>query len=264
MINILLIDDNKELLSRLQGELEKESNINVIGTAFDGKDAFRKIIELKPTLIIMDTIMPYMDGLAILEKLNSEGYVLPKVIMLSSISNDKIVTKAMSLGVDYFMVKPFDIKIVISRVNELAEYSSDNYSLPEVAITTTHPTSTFNSISQDVETEITRTIREVGIPAHIKGYTYVREAITMVIEDPELLGAVTKELYPNIARKHNSTASRVERAIRHSIEVACSRGNSDFINRLFGHTIDANKGKPTNSEFIAIIADKIRLKMKAA
>lgn len=262
MINILLIDDNKELVLRLKEELEKETNINVIGTAFDGKDAFRKIIDLKPNLIIIDTVMPYMDGLAVLEKLILEGHALPKVIMLSSISNDKIVNKAMSLGVDYFMAKPFDIEIVISRINELAEDSSHSHSLTEVAVTTTSPTFESTIVPKDLESEITQIIREVGIPAHIKGYSYARDAISMITEDPELLGAVTKELYPNIAQKYNTTASRVERAIRHSIEVAWSRGNSQFIDQLFGHTINSNKGKPTNSEFIAIIADKLRLKMK--
>lgn len=263
MINILLIDDNKELVLRLKGTLEKETNINIIGIAFDGKDAFEKIIELKPNLIIMDTVMPFMDGLAVLEKLNLEGYQIPKVIMLSSISNDKIVNKAISLGVDYFMAKPFDVNVLISRINELSEDFKYSYSLPEIAVTNINPTIESSiTESKDLESEITNIIREVGIPAHIKGYNFARDAITMVIEDQELLGAVTKELYPNIAKKYNTTASRVERAIRHSIEVAWSRGNALFIEQLFGHTINANKGKPTNSEFIAIIADKLRLKMK--
>lgn len=263
MSNILLIDDNKDLILKLKEELEKNSIFKVVGTAFDGKDALNKIIELQPDIIIIDNIMPYLDGLSVLEKLANITEYQPKVIMLSAISNNLIIQKAMTLGIDYFMIKPFDINTLISRVKELS-LETINYYMPnsEIAITSTDILLNQDNSSFTIEEQITNIIKELGIPAHVKGYFYVREAITMVVNNTELINAVTKELYPNIAKKYNTTGSRVERAIRHSIEVAWTRGNSNFINKLFGYNINLKNGKPTNSEFIATISDKLRLNSK--
>lgn len=212
--------------------------------------------------------MPHLDGLGVLEKLNNMKLEkMPRVIILSAVGQDKITQQAITLGADYYVVKPFDMDIFTKRIREMFS-SNTNKNLSNTSRYQSHDSSVHSSISSnepvDLETEITSIIHEIGVPAHIKGYMYLREAITMVVNDMELLSAVTKELYPSIAKKYNTTASRVERAIRHAIEVAWGRGQIDAINKLFGYTIHNDKGKPTNSEFIAIIADKLRLKNKVS
>ena len=185
----------------------------------------------------------------------------PKIIVLSAVGQDKITQTAINLGADYYIVKPFDFVIFINRIRELVtnKVVGGEPKVRQVAMTTTEMITAPSRGPVDLETEITNIIHEIGVPAHIKGYLYLREAIKMVIDNVELLGAVTKELYPSIAKKYNTTPSRVERAIRHAIEVAWSRGKVDTINQLFGYTVHNTKGKPTNSEFIAMIADKLRL-----
>lgn len=262
MRKILLIDDNKDLVLATKEGLEQHADIQIVGIAYNGKDGLSLIDELNPDLIIMDTVMPYVDGLTVLETLNERTYT-PKIILLSSLSNDRVIQKAMSLGADYFMTKPFDIDVLASRIGELLQNSNSSVTQKASHEAIKQCTNPQHKIS-DLETEITNIIREVGIPAHIKGYTYVRDAIDMVVKNQDLLCAVTKELYPTIAKKYNSTSSRVERAIRHSIEVAWGRGNSAVLDSLFGYTISSGKGKPTNSEFIAIVADRLRLQLKAS
>ena len=268
-ISVLIADDNKEFCSILNDYLLNQRDIVVTGIAKDGREALELIVEKKPDLVILDIIMPHLDGLGVLEKLNTmELEKVPRIIILSAVGQDKITQQAITLGADYYTVKPFDMEVFTKRIREMFS----NVQTRESAIRTSYSTSTILSSPSesksktpiDLETEITNIIHEVGVPAHIKGYMYLREAITMVVNDMELLSAVTKELYPSIAKKYNTTASRVERAIRHAIEVAWGRGQIDAINRLFGYTIHNEKGKPTNSEFIAIIADKLRLKNKVS
>lgn len=202
--------------------------------------------------------MPHLDGLEVLERLNDfEGTYFPKVIVLSAVGQDKITQRAIELGAHYYIVKPFDFQVFVKRLRQISgmEVNVVKSKLYKENFTVNKPITT----ERNLETKITKIIHEIGIPAHIKGYLYLREAITMVIEDMDFLGAITKELYPYIAVKFNTTPSRVERAIRHAIEVAWSRGRVDTINQLFGYTVNTNKGKPTNSEFIALIADKLRL-----
>ena len=227
-ISVLIADDNKEFCSILNDYLLNQKDIVVIGIAKDGREALELIEEKKPDLVILDIIMPHLDGLGVLERINTMRLEkVPRIIILSAVGQDKITQ----------------------------QYTSSSSILSNETKSTT---------PIDLETEITNIIHEIGVPAHIKGYMYLREAITMVVNDMELLSAVTKELYPSIAKKYNTTASRVERAIRHAIEVAWGRGQVDAINKLFGYTIHTEKGKPTNSEFIAIIADKLRLKNKVS
>ena len=206
-----------------------------------------------------------MDGLGVLEKLSQESMnKIPKIIILSAVGQDKITQRAIALGADYYIVKPFDLEVFVKRIKELA---TNSFALPDFSITShTLPSPSFQTRSRghSLEAEITNIIHEIGVPAHIKGYQYLREAITMVINDMELLSGITKELYPGIAQKFNTTPSRVERAIRHAIEVAWSRGRVDTINKLFGYTIHDEKGKPTNGEFIAMVADKLRMQSKKA
>ena len=268
-ISVLIADDNKEFCSILNDYLLNQRDIVVTGIAKDGREALELIVERKPDLVILDIIMPHLDGLGVLEKLNTmELEKVPRIIILSAVGQDKITQQAITLGADYYTVKPFDMEVFTKRIREMFNGVSSQAS----NIRTSYQTSSMISSSSenrtkvpmDLETEITNIIHEVGVPAHIKGYMYLREAITMVVNDMELLSAVTKELYPSIAKKYNTTASRVERAIRHAIEVAWGRGQIEAINRLFGYTVHGEKGKPTNSEFIAIIADKLRLKNKVS
>ena len=272
-ISVLIADDNKEFCSILNDYLLNQRDIVVTGIAKDGREALDLIVERKPDLVILDIIMPHLDGLGVLEKLNTmELEKVPRIIILSAVGQDKITQQAITLGADYYTVKPFDMEVFTKRIREMFSNNAGETSSIRTSSSTYQPTSSMISTPMenrskgpmDLETEITNIIHEVGVPAHIKGYMYLREAITMVVNDMELLSAVTKELYPSIAKKYNTTASRVERAIRHAIEVAWGRGQVDAINRLFGYTVHGDKGKPTNSEFIAIIADKLRLKNKVS
>lgn len=270
-ISVLIADDNKEFCSILNDYLLNQKDIVVTGIAKDGREALELIVERKPDLVILDIIMPHLDGLGVLEKLNTMDLEkTPRIIILSAVGQDKITQQAITLGADYYTVKPFDMEVFTKRIREMfnsaptiqeSSAQSNRVSYPTTSsyILTSEPKS---KTPVDLETEITNIIHEIGVPAHIKGYMYLREAITMVVNDMELLSAVTKELYPSIAKKYNTTASRVERAIRHAIEVAWGRGQIEAINKLFGYTVHNDKGKPTNSEFIAIIADKLRLKNK--
>jgi two-component system response regulator (stage 0 sporulation protein A) len=264
-INVIIADDNKEFCNILSDYLLNQRDIMVTGIANDGVEALKLVEEKKPDLIILDIIMPHLDGLGVLEKLNSIDITpMPRVIVLSAVGQDKITQRAINLGADYYVVKPFDMDVFTKRIRQMFNntISSEEVRRPVVMPETCSQEKISLSKNEpaDLEQEITDIIHEIGVPAHIKGYMYLREAITMVVNDMELLSAVTKELYPSIAKKYNTTASRVERAIRHAIEVAWSRGQVETINNIFGYTINNGKGKPTNSEFIAMVADKLRLK----
>ena len=267
-ISVIIADDNKEFCSILNDYLLNQKDIVVTGIEKDGKEALTLIEEKKPDLVVLDIIMPHLDGLGVLERLNSMDLdKFPRIVVLSAVGQDKITQRAITLGADYYVVKPFDMDIFTKRIRDMFNDTIGNNEpvKKQVAMTATEMISTSNNRGPvDLETEITNIIHEIGVPAHIKGYMYLREAITMVVNDMELLSAVTKELYPSIAKKYNTTASRVERAIRHAIEVAWGRGQVEAINKLFGYTVHNEKGKPTNSEFIAIIADKLRLKNKVS
>lgn len=265
-ISVLIADDNKEFCSILNDYLLNQKDIVVTGIAKDGREALELIQQKQPDLVVLDIIMPHLDGLGVLEKLNGMDLdKMPRVIVLSAVGQDKITQQAITLGADYYVVKPFDMDIFTKRIREM--FSTQDVETKRRSVSTQVVQREAAATSRgpiDLETEITSIIHEIGVPTHIKGYMYLREAITMVVNDMELLSAVTKELYPSIAKKYNTTASRVERAIRHAIEVAWGRGQVDAINKLFGYTVHNEKGKPTNSEFIAIIADKLRLKNKVS
>ncbi|HDX6968203.1 TPA: sporulation transcription factor Spo0A [Clostridioides difficile] len=260
-IKIVLADDNKDFCQVLKEYLSNEDDIDILGIAKDGIEALDLVKKTQPDLLILDVIMPHLDGLGVIEKLNTMDIPkMPKIIVQSAVGQDKITQSAINLGADYYIVKPFDFVVFINRIRELVSNRVTQVEPKPRPVQETQMTrSDFVKNVGNIETEITNIIHEIGVPAHIKGYLYLREAIKMVIDNVELLGAVTKELYPSIAKKFNTTPSRVERAIRHAIEVAWSRGKVDTINQLFGYTVHNTKGKPTNSEFIAMIADKLRL-----
>lgn len=268
-INVLIADDNKEFCNILSDYFLSQKDINVVGVAKDGIEVLELIEDTKPDLVVLDIIMPRLDGLGVLERLNTMDLnPMPRIIILSAVGQDKITQRAIALGADYYVVKPFDMDVLANRIRDMFSNQISNDAVRRPASSVSSLTSSLDvkvkssNTALDLESEITNIIHEIGVPAHIKGYMYLREAITLVVNDIELLSAVTKELYPAIAKKYNTTASRVERAIRHAIEVAWSRGQVDTINKLFGYTIHNEKGKPTNSEFIAMVADKLRLKNK--
>ncbi|WP_026881431.1 sporulation transcription factor Spo0A [Clostridium akagii] len=267
-ISIIIVDDNREFCSILNDYLSNQGDIIVTGIANDGVEGLKLIEEKKPNLVILDIIMPHLDGIGVLEKLNSMKFKpMPKVIVLSAVGQDKITQRTLELGADYYIIKPFDLEVFIKRIREMANdiLLSDEVKFEDSFVKTNKPktVSEFKD-SYYLEVSVTDILHEIGIPAHIKGYIYLREAISMVVNNMVLMSVVTKELYPSVAIKHNTTASKVERAIRHAIEVAHSRGQTEVINNLFGCIVKNGKAKPTNSEFIATIADKIRSSSKIA
>ena len=268
-IRVLIADDNIEFAMTLHGYLEKEEEMEVIGMAKDGNEAYTMILEKQPDVVLLDVIMPHLDGLGVLEKLSStQNIQMPLCIMLSAVGQDKITQKAINLGAEYYIVKPFDISLLMKRIKDFKYYQpgsiKGNFASREIKQQYIEIAPDSKKDEGNLEALVTNVIHEVGVPAHIKGYQYLREAIMMVVNDIDIINQITKQLYPDIAIKFKTTPSRVERAIRHAIEVAWSRGEQAAVERIFGYTISAAKGKPTNSEFIAMIADKLRLELKSA
>ncbi|MDR1689182.1 MAG: sporulation transcription factor Spo0A [Clostridiales bacterium] len=252
-IRVLLANDSKDFCDVLKSFLSNQPDIEVVDVAYDGNEAFEKIMNIRPDVAVIDGIMPHLDGLGVLEKIGRESPdYFPVCIILSAITQENITHRAMELGAKYYMAKPFSLETLLTRIRQLSEETGGK--APQ--------TQKLNDTN--LETKVTKILHEIGVPAHIRGYHYMREAIMMAVGDIDVLNYITKELYPSIAKKCNTTPSRVERAIRHAIEVAWSRGKVDAINGLFGYTINNNKGKPTNSEFIALIADNLRIELKAS
>jgi len=263
-IKVGIADDNNDFCEILKEFLTEQDDIEVIWTAKDGLDTIDKISGNVPDVIILDIIMPHLDGLGVLERLAIMDLDFnPKVIILSAVGQEYITNRAINMGADYYIIKPFDFDTLTKRIYQLSGNLNNENNLKTKAVSKNLFKSNNKSVKSDLETDITNIIHEIGVPAHIKGYQYLREGIIMVVNNIELLSGITKELYPSIAKTYNTTPSRVERAIRHAIEVAWNRGKVDTIDALFGYTVQNNKGKPTNSEFIAIISDKLRLERKA-
>jgi two-component system response regulator (stage 0 sporulation protein A) len=247
-IRVVLADDNRKFIQPLLDYFEDNSKIEIVGTASNGEEALEVVHSLTPDVFILDIAMPKIDGIGVLEKLNSSNALRkkPAVIVLTALNKDEMTSQAMQFGANYFMVKPVDLHILEERILQL-------YDMPKS--TSSYAPDRVRNLDRDV----TRVIQQMGMPAHLKGYQYLRDAIIMVVEEMNLMGAVTKELYPMIAEKYDTTPSRVERAIRHAIELAWDRGNVEMINKFFGYTINMDRGKPTNSEFIAMVADRLRI-----
>lgn len=260
-LKIAIVDDNKDLVKTMLVYFEKHPEIDVIWTANNGKVCLSKLEEAVPDVLLLDIIMPYLDGIAVLESIgDQERYQDLQVIMLTAFGQEEVMAQAASLGASYFMLKPFEFERLVNQIFQVAKATTTLGSFPQKFESREE-----GKVSQkQLDTAITSMIKEIGVPAHIKGYAFLREAIQMVYTDAELLGSVTKILYPDIAEKYKTTPSRVERAIRHAIEVAWNRGNYDMISKTFGYTVHHLKSKPTNSEFIAMIADKIRLEHMAS
>jgi two-component system, response regulator, stage 0 sporulation protein A len=263
-ISVLLADDNIEFGNLLNKYLSQQEDIRIVGVARDGIEAYDMIIELMPDVVVLDIIMPNLDGIGVLEKLSSvELKRRPLFIVLTAIGQDIFIQKAITLGAEYYIVKPFDINVLVSRIRQIyndekvSSFSHNKVLTKVSAENVKQPNQSF-----DLEVEVTNMMHEIGIPPHMSGYQYIREAIMMTVNNSKVFSSITRVLYPAVAEKYSSSSQKVERAIRNAIESAWERGHPDSIDTLFGYTVNNSKGKPTNSEFIAMIADKVRINME--
>ncbi len=255
-LKILLVDSGEDFRRMLAEFMEAEGDMEVVGSTGDGAEALALAQSLKPDLVLTDLVLPGLDGLALIEKLQSAERA-PAVIVASGFFNDRVVSDCARMGIHYFLPKPCDLPALLSRMRQSV---SETPVLPAAVGVGFAPPSREPSL----EAVVTDVIHEIGVPAHIKGYQYLREAIILTVHDMDAINAVTKILYPAVAKKFATTPSRVERAIRHAIEVAWDRGDLETLQKFFGYTVSNIKGKPTNSEFIAMIADSLTLRRKAA
>lgn len=260
-LNIAIADDNERMINLLESIIKEDSDLELVGQADNGKDIYNIIKEKEPDIVLLDIIMPKVDGLTVMEKINRDNTMKkhPAFIIVSAVGQEQITEDAFNLGAYYYILKPFDNEMVLNRIKHLKNKVAGR--TREIRQLSTFDMKS-DYMEKNLEIDVTHIIHEIGVPAHIKGYQYLRDSIIMSVEDMDMLNSITKILYPTIAKKHQTTPSRVERAIRHAIEVAWSRGKMDTIDELFGYTVSTGKGKPTNSEFIALIADKIRLEYK--
>ncbi len=244
-IRVLMLDDNQNIINMAKEHFSSHAVIDIVLESNDGKEGFNLITKNQDDydVIVMDLIMPNKDGLSILEdlkKLNIEK----KIIVLTSYNKDDTIRKVSEYGVSYYMLKPFNIEDLETRILDIVHNKE--------AIN-------INNKEKQIELSITKILHSLGVPSHIKGYQYIRDGIYLMYKEPNLIGGITKELYPEIAGRYHTTSSRVERAIRHAIEISWNRGDYDLMEEIFGHSVDYDRAKPTNSEFIATVADKLRL-----
>ncbi len=243
-IKVLMIDDNAQLIEVVKEYFKDSKQIEIKEFAYDGEEGFKKIQNSEYDVIVLDLIMPKRDGLYVLEQMKKNN-INKKVIVATSYNTQEVIREVSDYGVNYYILKPFELDDLEKRILDLcnSKKSGKNIDLH------------YNNI----QISITKILHELGIPSHIKGYQYIRDGVCMIFEHPEMIGGITKELYPELALKFDTTVSRVERAIRHAIEVSWNRGNWDLMEEIFGNSVDIDRAKPTNSEFIVTVADKLRL-----
>ena len=246
-IRVLMIDDNQPLVDMVKEYFKNHQKIEVVGSSNDGEDGLNKILSNQNDydVVLLDLVMPNKDGLYVLEELYKRG-IAKNIIVETSYNEPKVIRKVSEYGVNFYILKPFDLVDLEERIMDVNNEMGNK---------------SINLYHSNLQISITKMLHELGMPSHIKGYQYIREGIQMIYDDPGLIGGITKELYPELAIKFDTTVSRVERAIRHAIEVSWNRGNWDYMEELFGHSVDIDKAKPTNSEFIVTVADKLRLEM---
>ncbi|MEE1199694.1 MAG: sporulation transcription factor Spo0A [Christensenellales bacterium] len=250
-IRVMLADDNRSILQVLSDYLSKKTEIEIVATVTDGSAIVETVLDRSPDVLVMDIIMPRKDGFMALEEMNRlEESLRPKIVVLTGLSRDDFIMRAIGLGASYYMVKPFDMHALYNRILEIAE---------EDPCMVACPIGEVSSAGESIDEQITNLFLTIGIPAHIKGYQYLREAVRMVMENGDVINRITKELYPGIAHKFDTTASKVERAMRHAIEVAWTRGRLDTVNQMYGHRVFEQDDKPTNGEFISCVCEKIRV-----
>ncbi len=244
-IKVLMIDDNVSLVDMVREYFSDHKRIEIVDCAYDGEEGLNKIVNSGDgyDLVLLDLIMPKKDGLYVLEELKKKN-ITKNIIVETSYNEPKVIRKVSEYGVNYYILKPFELVDLESKILDIFEYVNSK---------------SINLYHSNLQISITKMLHELGMPSHIKGYQYIREGINMIYNNPDIIGGITKELYPDIASKYDTTVSRVERAIRHAIEVSWNRGDLDYMEELFGHSVDIDKAKPTNSEFIVTVADKLRL-----
>ena len=241
-----MIDDNINLIGMVREYFKDNENVDIAFEAHDGEEGINEITKNKDKidLIILDLIMPNKDGIYVLNEMKKRG-INKKVIVATSYNAAEVIREVSEFGVSYYILKPFDLADLEKRIYDITKKENKNQNI--------------DFYTSNLQVAITKMLHELGIPSHIKGYQYIREAVNIIFENPSVIGGITKELYPELAKKFNTTTSRVERAIRHAIEVSWNRGNLDFMEEIFGYSVDIDKAKPTNSEFMVTIADKLRL-----
>lgn len=258
-VNVAIADDNERILDLLEEIINMDKELHVVGKAKNGEEMCQIIRNKQPDVVLLDLIMPKMDGLTVMEKINQDKNVQkrPDLIVVTAVGQERITEDAFNRGANYYIMKPFNNEMLLNRIKTVrrpvrsCEKRNDELSSQVPYIR-----------EGDLENRVTNLLHEIGIPAHIKGYHYLRDSIIMAVQDMDVLNAITKVLYPTVAKRYQTTSSRVERAIRHAIEVAWNRGKLDTLDELFGYTVSTGKGKPTNSEFVALIADTIQLEYK--
>lgn len=266
-VRIAIVDDNEVMMDLMVDLLESLPNFDVVGKAYDGKQGIELIAQEKPEVVILDLCMPYIDGLGVMENFQSDkDKYFPKFIITSCVGQEHITSKAMKLGAAYYMIKPLDYDNFVNRLNELAVDIVDTGrteevlmrpNLTSVASNTTPVQSLYND-PRPIGAKVSELLHQLGVPPHTKGYAYLKDSILLVYEDVKYMMKITKNLYPTIAKMHETTASRVERSIRNTIELTLERGDQELLLHIFGHAVKTPNSKLTNSEFIAIIAEKIK------
>ena len=249
-IRLMVVDDNESLVGMLKDYFEDHKKINIVNEAYNGLDAVKKIEENKDNfdVLLLDLIMPKKDGIYVLEELKKKGIEKP-VVIGTSFNADETIARVSKYNPKHFILKPFDMSDLENKILDAVNF------VPE-------KDSKINVYHNNLEISVTKLLHGLGVPSHIKGYQYIREGVILMYEKPDIVGAITKELYPEIANRFDTTVSRVERAIRHAIEVSWNRGDIDLMEEIFGHSVDIDKAKPTNSEFIVTVADKLRLEFQ--
>ena len=261
-LNVAIADDNERMTDILGQMIEEDKELTLVGKAHNGEEICNIIREKEPDVVVLDMIMPKMDGLTVMEQCSHDQTVKkqPAFIVISAVGQERITEDAFNLGASYYMLKPFDNQVLLNRIKHIRKSSVKRFREP-VRQTVREEPAPYGK--RNLEADVTNIIHEIGVPAHIKGYQYLRTGVKMAVENPAVVNRITKELYPGIAARFDTTASKVERAIRHAIEVAWNRGRVDTLNRVLGCRACTPEDKPTNGEFIAMLADKLRLDLTA-
>jgi two-component system response regulator (stage 0 sporulation protein A) len=262
----MFADDNSDYREIIRDYFSTLQDIEIVSIAKNGTEAYEMIIQNEPDIVVLDMIMPHIDGLGVIEKLKADSHKkMPLIIILSAIGQENITQNAISLGASYYFVKPFNLDLLAERIRQLGRtlrVKPNNGAVSTIKSGSSLIEKDSQPFQNDIERNVTNIIHEVGVPAHIKGYYFLRDAIIMVVNDTVAISSITKLLYPAVAKRNNTTAPRVERAIRHAIEVVWERGETEVLKHIFGYTVSITMKRPSNSEFIAAISDMLRMEMK--